>query len=147
MPLARLGPIRFLTIHCAATPEGRDNSAAEVNAWDIEMFGQISYHWIVELDGDAIRGLSDTFRGAHVGRANTGNIGICYVGGTTTRNLGAKPKDTRTKAQKIALRTLVRTYQARVPGIIVRGHNEWPGVAKACPSFSVAKWLAAGMPV
>ena len=147
MTLARLGPIRFLTIHCAATPEGRDNSAAEVNAWDIEMFGQISYHWLIELDGDAIRGLPDSMKGAHVGRANTGNIGICYIGGTTTLNSGAKPKDTRTTAQNIALRTLVRTYQARVRGLIVRGHNEWPGVAKACPSFSVAKWLAEGMPV
>jgi len=57
-----------------------------------------------------------------------------------------KPKDTRTPAQREALRTLVRTYQERYPGIIVRGHNEWPGVKKACPSFDVSEWLAAGMP-
>lgn len=145
--MAALGPVKFLTIHCAATPEGRDNSAAEVNQWDIEKFGQISYHWVIELDGDAVRGLPDNVRGAHVGKANTGNIGICYVGGTTDRNSGSKPKDTRTKAQKVALRTLIRTYQARYPDIIIRGHNEWPGVSKACPSFSVSKWLAAGMPV
>lgn len=144
--MAALGPVRFLTIHCAATPEGRDNTAKQVNQWDIEKFGQISYHWVIELDGDAIRGLPDNVKGAHVGRANTGNIGVCYVGGTTTMNSGAKPKDTRTKAQKVALRTLVRTYQARYPGIVVRGHNEWPGVAKACPSFDVSKWLAEGMP-
>ena len=142
-----LGPIKFLTIHCAATPELRDNTAAEVNAWDIEKFGQISYHWVIELDGDAVRGLEDTVKGAHVGKNNTGNIGICYVGGTETLNVGGKPKDTRTPAQKIALRTLVRTYQQRVPGITVRGHNEWPGVTKACPSFDVSDWLKAGMPV
>ncbi len=145
--MAALGSVKFLTIHCAATPEGRDNSAAEVNRWDIEKFGQISYHWVIELDGDAVRGLPDNVKGAHVGKNNTGNIGICYVGGTEGRNAGFKPKDTRTKAQKIALRTLIRTYQARYPGIIIRGHNEWPGVTKACPSFSVSKWLAAGMPV
>jgi hypothetical protein len=30
---------------------------------------------------------------------------------------------------------------ARIPGLIVRGHRDWPGVAKACPSFDVAAWL------
>jgi len=145
--MAALGPVKYLTIHCAATPEGRDNTAAQVNQWDIEKFGQISYHWVIELDGDAVRGLPDNVKGAHVGKANTGNIGICYVGGTTDRNAGSKPKDTRTKAQKIALRTLIRTYQARYPNIIVRGHRDWPGVSKACPSFDVGAWLAAGMPV
>ncbi|MES2300552.1 MAG: N-acetylmuramoyl-L-alanine amidase [Pseudomonadota bacterium] len=144
--MADLGPVRFLTIHCAATPEGRDNTAAQVNAWDIEKFGQISYHWVIELDGDTVRGLPDNVKGAHVGKANTGNIGICYVGGTASLNAGGRPKDTRTKAQKIALRTLIRTYQARYPGIVVRGHRDWPGVAKACPSFDVAQWIAAGMP-
>lgn len=144
--MAALGPVKYLTIHCAATPEGRDNSAAEVNQWDIERFGQISYHWVIELDGDAVRGLPDNVKGAHVGKNNTGNIGICYVGGTSDRNSGSKPKDTRTKAQKIALRTLIRTYQARYPGIIIRGHRDWPGVSKACPSFDVGKWIADGMP-
>lgn len=136
-----------LTIHCAATPEGRDNSAAEVRQWDIDRFGQPSYHWVIELDGDAERHLKDNEIGAHVGGHNTGNIGICYVGGTESLNAGGKPKDTRTREQKIKMRTLVRTYQERYPGILVLGHNEWPGVKKACPSFSVSKWLAAGMPV
>jgi hypothetical protein len=45
-------PIRFLTIHCAATPKGRDVKAATVEQWDIAKFGQKSYHHIVELDGN-----------------------------------------------------------------------------------------------
>ena len=140
-------PIKYLTIHCAATPEGRDNSAAEVKAWDIERFGQPSYHHVIELDGDAVCHLKDGVRGVHVANNNSGNIGICYVGGTEKLNAGGKPKDTRIPAQKVTMARLVREYQAKYPGIIVRGHNEWPKVAKACPSFSVAKWLKAGMPV
>ena len=62
--MAALGPDKYLTIHCAATPEGRDNTAAEVNQWDIERFGQISYHWVIELDGDAVRGLPDFVKAA-----------------------------------------------------------------------------------
>jgi N-acetyl-anhydromuramyl-L-alanine amidase AmpD len=136
--------IKFLTIHCAATPEGRAVKAAVISEWDIEKFGQVSYHHVVEIDGKVVRTLADEKRGAHVAKANTGNIGICYVGGVAAD--GKTPKDTRTKAQKIALRTLIRTYQARHPGIVVRGHRDWPGVAKACPSFDVAAWIKAGMP-
>ena len=134
-------PIKWLTIHCAATPEGRDNSAAEVRSWDIQRFGPPSYHHVIELDGDAIRHLQDDQRGAHVAKNNSGNIGICYVGGTTSLAAGGKPKDTRTPAQKATLERLVREYIAKYPGIRIRGHNEWPGVQKACPSFSVKAWL------
>lgn len=141
-----LPQIKYLTIHCTATPEGRDNTAEEVKAWDIAKFGQPSYHWVIELDGSRYRLLADERRGAHVANHNTGNIGISYVGGTETLNAGGAPKDTRTVEQKKALKLLVKQYQKLYPAIIVRGHRDWPGVLKACPSFDVSKWLAAGMP-
>lgn len=132
-------PIKYLTIHCAATPEGRDVKAATVEQWDIAKFGQKSYHWVVELNGHAHRSLADNVSGAHVGKNNTGNIGICYVGGVDKNN--KKAQDTRTPAQKEALLKLVKEYKAKYPGIIIRGHRDWPGVAKDCPSFDVAAWL------
>jgi len=138
-----LGPIKFLTIHCAATPEGRHVDAATITAWDKAKFGQTSYHWVVELDGKAVQTLKDDQKGAHVGGANTGNIGVCYVGGC---DKAMNPKDTRTAEQKAALRKIVQDYQARVPGLKVLGHRNWPGVAKACPSFDVPAWMKAGMP-
>lgn len=134
-------PIKYLTIHCAATPEGRDVSPETIEVWDKAKFGQKSYHWIVTLDGAMHRRMGDDIRGAHTGGANTGNIGVCYVGGMDKAMKRAK--DTRTAAQKSALLTLVRTYRARYPGIVVRGHRDWPGVRKDCPSFDVAAWLAA----
>lgn len=131
--------IRFLTIHCAATPEGRDVKSSTISDWDIAKFGQVSYHHVIELDGTVVRTLRDNQRGAHTGGANTGNIGVCYVGGMDSRNKA--PKDTRTEAQKVALRALVAEYRARFPNIVVRGHRDWPGVAKACPSFDVKTGL------
>jgi N-acetylmuramoyl-L-alanine amidase len=132
-------PIEFLTIHCAATPKGRDVKATSIEQWDIEKFGQRSYHHIVELDGTDHCSLADTVRGAHVGGHNNGNIGICYVGGCDEHMHGAE--DTRTPAQRVTLERLVHRYVQRYPNIIVRGHREWPGVSKACPSFSVHDWL------
>lgn len=130
--------IKYLTIHCAATPRGRDVKAATIVNIGKERFGQASYHHVIELDGSVVRTLRDDQRGAHVGGHNTGNIGICYVGGVEA---DMKPADTRTEAQKAALRKLVADYRAQYPGIIVRGHRDWPGVKKACPSFDVATAL------
>lgn len=141
-PPAAMDPcaIRYLTIHCAATPQGRDVKATTISQWDQARFGQTSYHWIIELDGTTVRTLRDDQRGAHTGGHNTGNIGICYVGGVDKAN--KIPLDTRTAAQMGAMRRLVRDYQAQHSGIIVRGHRDWPGVVKACPSFDVGWWLA-----
>ncbi len=134
-------PIKYLTIHCAATPEGRDVTPATIEAWDRAKFGQISYHHVVTLDGtDHVR-LPDDVKGAHVGGNNTGNIGVCYVGGMDAPTHA--PKDTRTPAQRATLRAIVMRYKTRYPRLIVRGHREWPGVNKACPSFDVAAWLKA----
>lgn len=143
--------MKYLTIHCAATPEGRDVKAAQINEWDKAKFGQTSYHWVVELNGNKVRGLTDNVRGAHVGGKNTGNIGICYVGGVAK---DAKTvKDTRTDAQKKALRELVDEYKKLYPGIKVMGHRDWSPDKnkdgkitpdewmKGCPSFDVATQL------
>jgi N-acetyl-anhydromuramyl-L-alanine amidase AmpD len=137
--MPQLGPIKFLTVHCAATPEGRHVSAEQVCQWDQAKFGQTSYHWVIELDGSTHRTLRDDQLGAHTGGHNTSNIGICYVGGVDAH---LNPKDTRTLAQKEALLTLIRTYKARYPALLIRGHRDWPGVKKACPSFDVDSWLA-----
>ena len=132
-------PIQFLTIHCSATPEGRDVSPAMIEQWDIAKFRQKSYHWIVPLDGSMHRSLQDNELGAHVGGHNSHNIGVCYVGGCDKQMKGAK--DTRTDAQRKALLTLIRTYRARYPRIKILGHRDWPNVHKDCPSFDVEEWL------
>lgn len=129
--------IHTLTIHCSASPAGRGDSAEDVERWDIERFRQPSYHHVLEEGGRVKRSLRDNQRGAHVGGHNTGNIGICYIGGI---DAAGKPKDTRTAAQRQAMLRLVREYRRDYPGIRVMGHRDW-GVPKACPSFDVAAWL------
>ena len=130
-------PIKHLTIHCSATPEGRDVKATQLNQWAVAKFGQKSYHYIIELDGTIRVNMPHSQIGAHTGGKNTGNLGICYVGGMTADM--KKAKDTRTPAQKTALRGLVATLRAQYPKITVRGHRDWPGVKKDCPSFDVKK--------
>jgi len=144
MQIAWMNPaaITDITVHCTATPEGRDNTAAEVTAWDVERFGQPSYHAVAELDGDVVQTLRPDQRGCHTAKHNTGNLGFSYVGGTTSLSAGAKPKDTRTDAQKASMERQIRVWLKAHPTIKrIRGHRQWPGVNKACPSFDVAAWL------
>ena len=131
--------ISFITIHCAATPRGRDVKAVTISAWDQARFGQTSYHYVIERDGAVVQTLRHDQKGAHVGGHNSGNLGICYVGGIEQ---DGKPADTRTPAQRAAMTALVRQLHAEHPAAVIRGHRDWPGVAKACPCFDVAAWLA-----
>jgi N-acetylmuramoyl-L-alanine amidase len=134
--------ITDITIHCAATPEGKPFTAAQISAMDqarTDLGNQTAYHYVIELDGKTTQTLRHDQRGAHTGGHNTGNLGISYVGGVLRD--GKTPADTRTPAQTTALIALLKKLRGQYPGVRIRGHRDWPGVAKACPSFDVAVWL------
>ena len=127
--------INRIIIHCTATPEGRDHTAADVDKWHKERgWSQIGYHWLIRLDGTIEQGRPESKTGAHVKGHNSDSIGVVYVGGC---DASINPKDTRTDAQKAALVCMVQELKARYPAATVHGHNEFDK-GKACPSFDVA---------
>ncbi|MEO1169913.1 MAG: N-acetylmuramoyl-L-alanine amidase [Pseudomonadota bacterium] len=127
--------INGIVIHCSATPEGRDIDASTIDRWHRNQgWNEIGYHIVIRLDGTIERGRPDARRGAHVRHHNRNTLGIVYIGGVAAD--GRTPKDTRTAAQKATLRRVIDEYRAKYPGAFVKGHRDFPGVAKACPSFS-----------
>ena len=58
-------------------------------------------------------------------------IGECGIDKNTLQ-----PKDTRTVAQKEALKKLLKELKALYPQAEILGHRDFPGVAKACPCFN-----------
>lgn len=149
--LVPLGTPLTITYHCADTPEGKVFKAEQIIAMDMLRFKQPSYHVIVELDGTVVQCLEFTELGAHVGQHNHHNLGVCYVGG---RGADGKYKDTRTAAQKAALRTVDRQLKAMFRTITgSKGHRDWsPDLnhdgkiesneyLKWCPCFDVATQL------
>lgn len=63
---------------------------------------------------------------------------IVYAGGVDADNV-QKAKDTRTPAQKEALKRYVLDFHRKHPTVKIVGHNQL--AAKACPSFDVPQWL------
>lgn len=138
--------INLIVVHCSATPEGRDVTAADINKMHIARgFKKIGYHYVVRLDGTVEMGRKENEIGAHAKGYNANSIGVCYVGGLASD--GKTPKDTRTPAQKSALKKLLHTLKQRYPDARIVGHRDlspdtnhnrkvdkWEWI-KACPCF------------
>lgn len=144
--------LKYLVIHCTATPEGREVTAADIRRWHTSPLSQggrgwrqVGYTDIIHLDGKVER-LVDNNEDANVDTwevtngakgYNSVSRHIVYSGGMT-RDM-TKAKDTRTQAQRDAMRDYVIDFHRRFPGVRIVGHNEL--AAKECPSFNVQKWL------
>ena len=137
--------VNKIVIHCSATPEGRNVSAATIDGWHRKRgFNQIGYHYVIGLDGKIESGRAVNIMGAHVGGGgNRASIGIAYIGGV---DANLKPKDTRTEAQKLALIKIIKILKNIYPDASIHGHRDYSkdkdgdGVEahefmKACPCF------------
>lgn len=128
--------INEIIVHCSATPEGRNVSAAEIDRWHRQRgFNCIGYHFVVGLDGTVEIGRAIDKIGAHCLKHNAHSVGVCYIGGVEKD--GKTPKDTRTEAQKTALRSIIRRLKRQFPGSVVHGHRDFAN--KACPCFDATK--------
>lgn len=144
--------LKYLVIHCTATPEGREVSAADIRRWHTvpvskggRGWKQVGYTDLIHQDG-AVERLVDNNEDAWVddweitnGAAGYNSVSrhVVYSGGCAKD--GKTTKDTRTNAQRTALERYVKDFHKRFPNVRIIGHNEV--AAKACPSFDVQKWL------
>lgn len=128
--------VQKIILHCAATPEGKNFTAADINRIHIQRgFRKIGYHYVIDLDGTVEKGREENENGAHTIGYNSKALGICYIGGVAKD--GKTPKDTRTEAQKVSLykllKELIEKYNLTLDD--VHGHYEFAN--KACPSFKM----------
>lgn len=144
--------LKYLVIHCTATREGREVSAAEIRRWHTSPVSaggrgwkQVGYTDLVHLNGSVERLVAnnedawvDDWEITNGAKGyNSVSRHVVYAGGCAAD--GKTPKDTRTDAQKAALEKYVKDFHAAHPKVKIIGHNQI--AAKACPSFDVAAWL------
>jgi len=148
--------IKHLILHCTATPEGREVSAADIRKWHMSPppagrgWSRVGYTDIIHLDG-SLENLTpyDSDDDIEAWELTNGATGlnsisrhIVYAGGTDKQG---KAKDTRTAEQLKTMATYCHFMVLRYPDILIAGHNQF--AAKACPSFNTVEWLTSiGIP-
>lgn len=146
-----MAKLQYLVLHCTATPEGREVSAADIRRWHTSAppkgrgWKQVGYTDMIHLDGKVER-LVNNNEDANVdpweitnGAKGYNSVSrhVVYVGGLASD--AKTPKDTRTAAQLASMTAYVRDFHRRFPDVKIIGHNQV--AAKACPSFNVPAWL------
>lgn len=126
-------------VHCSATRSDRPYSVENLISTGVAKYGQASYHWFVQRNGNIVPILPESVRGAHARGYNRCSIGICYEGGINTRG---KNDDTRTPQQKASLYELLKQLHRDYPKARIIGHRELPHVAKDCPCFTASSEYA-----
>lgn len=139
-------PIREITVHCSATPPdwmaGQSLSAQreEIRRWHLARgWRDIGYHWLIGRDGKVLPGRLETEIGAGVEGRNAGVIHICLIGGHGSAETDRFDRHF-TPAQDVTLRGLIQGIGMRTRIARISGHNEF--AAKACPGFTVSRWLS-----
>lgn len=132
LPYTRRSVTKQIVVHCTATREGRDFTVEDINRWHKNRhWNCIGYHFVVYRDGTVHEGRPIWAVGSHVRGFNNTSVGVCYVGGMTAD--GSTIKDTRTHAQKEALRVLLQDIKTLYPDAQILGHRDL--AAKHCPCF------------
>lgn len=129
-------PITLIIVHCSANKAGSALRMADIDRYHRSL-GWIGcgYHYVIPTDGTVEPGRSEEMVGAHCKRHNRYSIGVCYIGGLSA---DGKPTDTRTEAQRTALRSLLEQLHRRYPNALIVGHRELDP-QKACPCFDAVR--------
>lgn len=125
--------ITLIIIHCSAVRPWQQSGVTEIDRWHRQRGWKngCGYHYVVRRDGTIENGRPLEMVGAHCLNHNKHSIGICYEGGLNAEGHRA---DTRTPAQKQAMRELLERLHAQFPKAIITGHHVFNPM-KACPCF------------
>ena len=128
--------ITLIVIHCSAVKPDQTSSAAQIDTWHRQRGFHlgIGYHYVVRRDGQIEPGRPEYMVGAHCKNHNAHSIGVCYEGGLDIRG---QPADTRTDAQKAAMRRLLEDLHRRYPRALIVGHRDL-NPEKDCPGYKNA---------
>lgn len=137
----------LLVLHCSATKEGQNVTAANVEYYHrvIRKWSRPGYSDYIELNGKIVNLRnwdmnneieSNEYTWGVLGQLNRHARHICYAGGL---NKQREVEDTRTPAQLEAMEVYVKFMILMNPDIVICGHYALQ--RKGCPSFNVEEWL------
>lgn len=126
--------ITLIIVHCSANKAGSKLRLADIDRYHRSLgWNGCGYHYVIPTDGAIETGRPEEKVGAHCRNHNRHSIGVCYIGGLSENG---KPMDTRTEAQRVALRNLLEQLHKKYPKALIVGHRDLDP-QKACPCFDV----------
>ena len=130
--------VTLIIVHCTANRAGSALRMADIDRYH-RFLGWLGcgYHYVIPTDGAIEPGRPEEFVGAHCRNHNRHSIGVAYVGGLACD--GKTPCDTRTAAQKEALRKLLGDLHKRYPKSMIVGHSDLDPKKPCCPGFDAVK--------
>jgi len=144
--------IKYIVVHCSATPPRMNIGVKTINQWHRDRgWSGVGYHIVIRRDGTIEFGRPMDKTGAHAYGYNRVSWGICLIGGV---DADGKAEDNFTSAQYLSLGLIVDALKVRVPDAEVLGHRdlspdidgdgviekwEW---TKECPCFDARQWYA-----
>jgi hypothetical protein len=146
-----MGKLKYLVLHCTATPEGREVTSDQIRkmhtapksqggrGWD-----RLGYSDMIHLDGtvenitphnedDIVTNSEMTWGASGVNATGTH---VVYVGGMNKKM--TTPRNTMTKEQEAAIIQYIFEHIKLHPDILIAGHNQF--ARKACPSFDIVAY-------
>ena len=134
-----------MTLHHAAGWGAKTLDEGKAAVKSIQEFHQdgrgwsdIGYHFLVDMAGNIYQGRPETVLGAHVGGANTGNIGVCMLGCYHPPETSIPCFDEMTYSSEQSLIKLYAwisdTYD--VEPKLLKGHRDYFGTT-SCPGNNV----------
>lgn len=125
-------------IHASATPNERNHTAVDIDAWHKQRgWSGIGYHFVIRRNGKVETGRRLERMGAHVEGHNKDSIGTCLIGA------GVSIKDF-TPEQISSLKGLHEALSKQFPNLTIHGHREYAN--KSCPGFDISELLAVWYP-
>ena len=140
--------IKRIFVHCTA---GNKRQIAESLLYffhHVKGWNNPGYHYVVEYDGKVVQLAPEERVVNGVKGFNSTSISIAYTGGIDDKG---KACDTRSNAQKKAMRELLEELRQRYPDAEILGHRDispdtnhngivdpWERI-KECPSFDAKK--------
>jgi N-acetylmuramoyl-L-alanine amidase len=130
--------INELFIHCTAS---NPNATVEsiMRVFKQRGWSSPGYHILFRHDGSFsyIHNFNSVSNGVQGRNANS--INISWIGGVESQGGKIVPSMNMSEGQRVMLTTAVNEFIRKFPSIRVSGHNQVSN--KACPVFSVPKWL------
>ncbi|MCA9610886.1 MAG: N-acetylmuramoyl-L-alanine amidase, partial [Myxococcales bacterium] len=133
------------TVSGATDPE-RELRGIQRYHMDSRGWCDVGYHFLVGQDGRVYEGRPLELLGAHVGGANTGNVGIAFIGCFDESGCGSlsgsrTPNDASLDAAAALIGRLAEVYGIDIDASAIKGHGEHAGQSTSCPGAHLAAKL------